>query len=200
MKNGLCRGRGFLSLSREVMILPRTLRDPNQFYRLFEVEPWAPLEEIKRSYRKLCKWYHPDGEIPDSEKFLTISRAYDVLLNHRDEYDTLPEGYRWRIPGDEEGDVGSPELLKQWSGEVEDPGFFSYYYTDGQDDQLAEEWYQSLESTLSEWGYRGRVALKLGQKLDAEGRLIEVPYQKPTSGALYLVALTLSLKKFSEFS
>lgn len=51
-------------------------------YEVLEVERTASQEEIKISYRKLAKKYHPDlngGDLEAQEKFKEISAAYEVL-------------------------------------------------------------------------------------------------------------------------
>ena len=56
-----------------------TVRD---YYEILEVTKEASLEEIKRSYRKLAKKYHPDLNPNNSEaekKFKEINEAYEVL-------------------------------------------------------------------------------------------------------------------------
>lgn len=52
------------------------------YYEILEVDKNATIDEIKRSYRKLAKKYHPDVNKDDanaSEKFKEINKAYEVL-------------------------------------------------------------------------------------------------------------------------
>ena len=53
-----------------------------KYYRLLGLEPNAGIQEIKRAYRKLAKIYHPDLNLPtsDREKFIEITKAYDRLI------------------------------------------------------------------------------------------------------------------------
>ena len=53
-----------------------------KYYRLLGLEPNAGIQEIKRAYRKLAKSYHPDLNLPtsDREKFIEITKAYDGLI------------------------------------------------------------------------------------------------------------------------
>ncbi len=53
-----------------------------KYYRLLGLEPNAGIQEIKRAYRKLAKSYHPDLNLPTSEreKFIEITKAYDGLI------------------------------------------------------------------------------------------------------------------------
>lgn len=53
-------------------------------YRLLELRPGASSEEIKASYRRLARQYHPDansGSKQDQEKFIAITEAYKLLLS-----------------------------------------------------------------------------------------------------------------------
>lgn len=188
-KRGRFNGRGFLNLSREVMVRPRNLNDPNGFYFLFGVHPWASEQEIKSSYRELSKRVHPDGSVPDEELFILINQAYRVLIDHREEYNSLPEGVRWRLEGEEP--ISGDSVKLDLPEEEPVPDRFSYYYSHGRDDELSEMWYSALQEKLPEWGYRGRVAIKLGDKIDAQGRRIEVPYLKPHPALVFLVAIQL---------
>lgn len=199
-KRGQYKGKGFLSLSREVMLRPRNLNDPNGFYKLIEVEPWASDEEIHRGYRKMSKLYHPDGSIPNKEKFLLISQAYRVLTNYREEYNSLPEGVRWRFEGEEaSGGLSLADLSSESCSESKGEGF-SYYYTQGEHGELAEAWYEALLEELPRWGYRGRVSLKLGEEIEAGGRRIEVPYEYPTPVLLFLVSLSAVSSRRKRFA
>lgn len=69
------------------------------YYSILEVDKTATQEEIKKSYRKLSKKYHPDkaGDDKDSiEKFKEVAEAYEVLSDEqkRKNYDKFgnPKG------------------------------------------------------------------------------------------------------------
>ncbi len=53
-------------------------------YRLLELPPLATLEEIKASYRRLARQYHPDinpGDRTAEEKFVALAAAYKLLID-----------------------------------------------------------------------------------------------------------------------
>ena len=59
------------------------------FYDILELSPDCSLEDIKNSYRQLCKMYHPDRNPDDSGRFIEIQKAYETLVDEdlRREYD-----------------------------------------------------------------------------------------------------------------
>jgi DnaJ-class molecular chaperone len=68
--------------------------DFKDYYKALGLEKGATAEEIKKTYRKLAKKYHPDlnkGSKTGEEKFKEISEAYEVLGDEekRAKYDEL---------------------------------------------------------------------------------------------------------------
>jgi curved DNA-binding protein len=66
------------------------------YYKVLGVDKSATAEELKKTYRKLAKKYHPDtnpGNKASEEKFKEISEAYEVLgdKDKRAKYDDLYE-------------------------------------------------------------------------------------------------------------
>jgi len=64
----------------------------NDYYNILGIDKKASQEDIKKSYRKLAKKYHPDvnqGNKQAEEKFKEINEAYEVLsdLEKRKKYD-----------------------------------------------------------------------------------------------------------------
>jgi curved DNA-binding protein len=69
--------------------------DFKDYYKILDLPPSATQEEIKRTYKKLARKYHPDvsEEADATAKFQEVSEAYEVLKNKdkRAEYDELRE-------------------------------------------------------------------------------------------------------------
>ena len=59
------------------------------FYDILELSSDCSLENIKNSYRQLCKKYHPDRNPEYNDRFIEIQKAYETLVNEdlRREYD-----------------------------------------------------------------------------------------------------------------
>jgi molecular chaperone DnaJ len=67
-------------------------------YKVLEVSKEASQDEIRRSYRRLARKYHPDanpGDRAAEERFKEIQQAYEVLSNpeKRKEYDEGPRTF-----------------------------------------------------------------------------------------------------------
>lgn len=87
------------------------------YYDILKVPKNAAPDEIKRSYRKLARQYHPDlnpGDKSAEEKFKTIGEAYDVLSDaeKRSQYDQF--GQYWQQQGFQK--AGTPPSAQKWSG------------------------------------------------------------------------------------
>jgi len=84
------------------------------YYKALGVSKGASADEIKKSYRKLARKYHPDankGDAGSEERFKEISEAYNVLSDtkRRAEYDEARSlfGARGaRVPGGAGGQFG----------------------------------------------------------------------------------------------
>jgi DnaJ-class molecular chaperone len=54
------------------------------YYDILELSKNCTIDDIKKSYKKLCLKYHPDVFKGDSNQFLKIKEAYDYLIqNHK---------------------------------------------------------------------------------------------------------------------
>ncbi|MBU3927589.1 MAG: J domain-containing protein [Bacteroidetes bacterium] len=113
--------------------------DYKDYYKILGVDKSASLDEIKKSYRKLAKEYHPDktkGNKHLEEKFKEVSEAYQVLGNkeNRNKYDDL--GANWK--------------QAQQSGG--DPGFdFSQFYNQAGGQRSHHQTYQDDPEDFSEF-------------------------------------------------
>src|SRR5689334_15193373 len=84
------------------------------FYKVLGVSKTAEADEIKKSYRKLARKYHPDSNAGDASaeaKFKEVSEAYDVVgdAKKRKEYDEARRLFGsggFRMPGSGGGAQG----------------------------------------------------------------------------------------------
>lgn len=74
------------------------LMEFKDYYKTLEIEKDAPQDEIKRSFRKLARKYHPDlNKDPEAEsRFKEVNEAYEVLgdVEKRAAYDQLGTQYK----------------------------------------------------------------------------------------------------------
>lgn len=82
------------------------------YYKILNIEKTADKEQIRKSYRKLAKKYHPDvsKEANAEERFKEVKEAYEVLSDpaKRSEYDSMGSaGFRGGDPFSRPGGRGS---------------------------------------------------------------------------------------------
>jgi curved DNA-binding protein len=67
----------------------------DNYYDILEVPKNASEDDIKKSYRRLSKKYHPDINNGNDEKFKQINEAYSVLsdFTKRRQYDNFGNGF-----------------------------------------------------------------------------------------------------------
>jgi molecular chaperone DnaJ len=88
--------------------------DPKQdYYETLKVPRGASVEEIRKSYRKLARKYHPDlnpGDKSAEDRFKTVQHAYDVLSDpkKREMYDQVGFYSENGVPPGSAGPAGSP--------------------------------------------------------------------------------------------
>ena len=81
----------------------------DNYYNILELSSNATQEEIKTSYRKLAKIYHPDmnNDETSDTKFKTINEAYEIIGNieKRRQYDrknaTFSDSFHNQSPSDD---------------------------------------------------------------------------------------------------
>jgi molecular chaperone DnaJ len=68
---------------------------PETHYQVLQISPQANADEIKQSYRRLAKEFHPDlnGGAANADRIIKINAAYEILGDDRKrrEYDRLFE-------------------------------------------------------------------------------------------------------------
>ena len=72
--------------------------ETKDLYKVLEVSKGASQDEIRRSYRRLARKFHPDANPGDEnaeDRFKNIQQAYEVLSNpeKRLEYDEGPRQF-----------------------------------------------------------------------------------------------------------
>jgi molecular chaperone DnaJ len=89
------------------------------FYKVLGVSKDVPQADLKKTYRKLARQYHPDsnpGDAKAENKFKEISEAYSVLSDEeqRKEYDqvrAMGSGARFTAPGGSTGAGGFEDVF-----------------------------------------------------------------------------------------
>ncbi|MBF2029365.1 MAG: J domain-containing protein [Oscillatoriales cyanobacterium C42_A2020_001] len=91
------------------------------YYDILGVNKDATAEEVKKSFRKLARQFHPDlnpGNKEAEERFKSINEAYEVLSDpsKRTQYDQF--GRYWNRPGFQAG--GRSPTGRSWNGRSSD--------------------------------------------------------------------------------
>jgi curved DNA-binding protein len=105
--------------------------DFKDYYSILGVTKTASGEDIKKSYRRLARKYHPDmnpGDKVAENRFKEITEAYEVLsdTDKRRKYDQF--GKYWKQPPATPGRSSSPGYRPSGAGGVDMGGYdFSHY-------------------------------------------------------------------------
>lgn len=153
------------------------------YYDILKVGKDASTEEIKRSFRKLARQYHPDlnpGDKAAEEQFKILGEAYDILSDaeKRSQYDQF--GQYWQQQGFQQS--SRPQTTKKWGGQpnpfTSDKVDFSEF-ADFQEflDQLLER----PQGKKNRAGAKGKSPRGGRGRRDAEARLT-LPLEKAYSG------------------
>ncbi len=162
------------------------------YYQILEAAPDADEKQIKQTYRKLARQYHPDvnpGNKEAEQKFKEINEAYEVLSDpeQRKKYDELradyqryrqtgghPQDYSWDTwaaqPGEgarvHYGDAADLEDLFGATSPYSD--FFTQTFGETQEDTREPRRGRDLESklqvTLEEAFHGGTRTLQVGER------------------------------------
>jgi len=200
---------GYPCASTELSIRPRKRYDPNGYYKLFGVEPWASTDEIKAAYHRLAKEHHPDLG-GDNDFFQLITQIYGVLSNPllRREYDETPDEciylgsieiqeLRRRLPDlNDRGVDPKPDLVRD----------VRYSFRASSDvRELAEKWYSVLLPAYRLYGVSGTVVLSLEEISEPSARiegLMEVlslpEWLEPNFFTAFYIINTLLIKRYGE--
>jgi molecular chaperone DnaJ len=151
------------------------------FYATLGVSKDVSEAELKKTYRKLARQYHPDsnpGDAAAEARFKEISEAYSVLSDkeQRQEYDqirAMGSGARFTAPGSG-GAGGFDDVFGSMfgGGAGGRPGGFSYQRGGGADyDDLLGGLFGGGRFGQSSGGFRGYGGPTRGQNLEASTTL-----------------------------
>ncbi|EYC40517.1 hypothetical protein Y032_0608g593 [Ancylostoma ceylanicum] len=139
-----------------------------RLYDILKVKPDASEEDIKKSYRKLAKEFHPDKNPDHGDQFKEISFAYEILSNpeRRRLYDM--RGLDGIKEGGGSGGGFGGDLFSHIFGDEDDSPFSSFFGMGGGGRRRARRKFQDtvypLNVTLEEV-YNGKTAkLRLSKK------------------------------------
>jgi molecular chaperone DnaJ len=143
------------------------------FYKVLGVSKDVSQSDLKKTYRKLARQYHPDSNPGDAKaeaKFKEISEAYSVLSDEeqRKEYDqirAMGSGARFTAPG---GGAGAGGFEDVFGGMFNQGGRGqSYTFQQGEYDDLLGGLFGSGRFGQTTGGYRGFGGPTRGQDVSA---------------------------------
>lgn len=176
------------------------------YYDVLGVKKGASAEEIKKTFRKLARLYHPDvakDKVTGEKKFKEINEAYEVLGDpeKRQQYDQLgadwkhgqrqpppsPGGFGGGTPGASEvhfDGTGFSDFFEQYfGGRGRQPGGFSQAWTGGMGGPSGPQRGQDIE---------GDILVTLDEIVHGSTRAIQLQQIDPYTGQS--TTQTLSVK------
>lgn len=165
------------------------------YYKIMGLEPNASAEDIKRTYRKLARKYHPDvsQEADAEEKFKAIGEAYEVLKDpeKRRAYDTL------RTQGWQGGERFTPPPNWQQEEFVYSDGgggFSDFFETLFGGRQRAGQWGRRSAGPMRGEDIYYRLEIDLHDAYHGATRTIEIPVTELSQGHLVQRSKTINVK------
>lgn len=177
------------------------------YYEVLGVAKDASNEEIKKTFRRLARLYHPDvnpGNKTAEEKFKDINEAYDVLSDEskRADYDKLLFGKQKRTPfrprvgvnrNGNGGDNSARQTFENWKFGDFSPGMTKTAKVVGSSFRRDVEARLTLPLEKAYRGGRERIRLEDGRSLEVDmppgmidGQKIRLKGQGMNGGDLYL--------------
>lgn len=172
----------------------------HNYYEILGVPRDASSEEIKKTFRRLARLYHPDvnpGDKAAEEKFKDINEAYDILSDEtkRADFDLRFFSKGKRRPSGTSGRNGSSKPFEFWKSQDFSPGTTKRIKTASSPSPSRRDVEAKLTLPL-EKAYRGgreRIRLEDGRSLEVDmppnmidGQKIRLKGQGIEGGDLYL--------------
>lgn len=148
------------------------------YYQILDVPREASDTEIKKSYRKQARRYHPDvnSEASAEEKFKEVNEAYEVLKDteKRQAYDRF--GSDWKQGQEFNGGSGYHSVADGFSGDFSD--FFESIFGDAQSGASrqrqipkGDDQHLKLDISLEEAYLGGVKTIQFSQEIPGTGKL-----------------------------
>ena len=160
--------------------------ETKDLYKVLEVSKGASQDEIRRSYRRLARKYHPDANPGDKnaeERFKGIQQAYEVLSKpeKRREYD---EGPRQFFGSGNPGRQGAGTAGQQAAGDTEFRNFSDFSDLFGGFGNLGDVLGQATNTRRQQASPKGddvtvSVKLKFKDALEGVTTRVSVPVEEP---------------------
>ena len=158
-------------------------------YKILDVNYDATIEEIKLSYRKLVRLYHPDvtGNDLGITKFKEIQEAYEILTNteKRKKYDVLRGYYKEKIRKEYEQTTKNKyeEYIKKAKKNADKPETFSKSINDALDNLFhsGKQTYKKQDSKQSVNGADINIDLTIScfEALEGTNRKVNILHTQP---------------------